>query len=138
MTDSFFASFRVLRGSNTMHTPHIDSTRFGSITIDDIVYDHDVIVRLSGDIVKRNKKLSKHVTGSSHKVSDAEAEFALEAGCETVIVGSGQQGVLHLTNEALAVFEDQGCTVLVSPTPQAIQVFNRTPGPKVGLFHVTC
>ncbi len=108
------------------------------MTINGSTYGRDIIVRLSGNVAKRNKKLSKQVTGSSHRVSAAEAEAVLEAGCQTVIVGSGQQGVLTLTDEAAAVFEGQGCTVLVWPTPQAVQVFNRTDGPKVGLFHVTC
>jgi hypothetical protein len=69
--------------------PTIESTRFGSITINGETFDHDVIIRLSGEVVKRNKKLSKQVTGTSHMVSAAEAEYVYEAGCETVIVGAG-------------------------------------------------
>jgi hypothetical protein len=37
----------------------IDSTIFGAITIDGKTYEHDVVIRLSGDVVKRKKKLSK-------------------------------------------------------------------------------
>ncbi len=37
----------------------IESTTFGAITIDGKTYAHDVIIRLSGDVVKRKKKLSK-------------------------------------------------------------------------------
>ena len=37
----------------------IERTAFGSITIDGKTYDHDVIIRLSGEVVKRKKKLSK-------------------------------------------------------------------------------
>ncbi|MGY3608331.1 MULTISPECIES: hypothetical protein [unclassified Bradyrhizobium] len=36
----------------------IDSTTFGAITIDGTTYQHDVVVRLSGKVVKRKKKLS--------------------------------------------------------------------------------
>ena len=42
----------------------IDHTAFGEITIDGKTYDHDVIVRLSGEIVKRKKKLSKKLYGT--------------------------------------------------------------------------
>jgi hypothetical protein len=35
----------------------IDSTTFGAITIDGKIYQHDVVVRLSGEVVKRKKKL---------------------------------------------------------------------------------
>jgi hypothetical protein len=37
----------------------IDGAEFGSITIDGQTYPHDVLVRLSGEIRKRRKKLSK-------------------------------------------------------------------------------
>jgi hypothetical protein len=31
-----------------------------------------------------------------------------------------------------------GCKALLQPTPEAIQVFNRSHAKKIGLFHVTC
>jgi hypothetical protein len=37
----------------------IESTAFGTITMDGKTYEHDVVVRLSGEVVKRKKKLSK-------------------------------------------------------------------------------
>ena len=37
----------------------IESTAFGTITMYGKTYEHDVVVRLSGEIVKRKKKLSK-------------------------------------------------------------------------------
>ena len=37
----------------------IDGTTFGEITIDGKTYDYDVVIRLSGEIAKRKKKLSK-------------------------------------------------------------------------------
>ena len=37
----------------------IESTTFGAITIDGTTYQHDVVVRLSGEVVKRKKKLSR-------------------------------------------------------------------------------
>lgn len=39
----------------------IEGTAFGSITIDGETYEHDVVIRLSGEVVKRKKKLSKKV-----------------------------------------------------------------------------
>ena len=33
----------------------IERTTFGTITIDGKTYEHDVIIRLSGDVVKRKK-----------------------------------------------------------------------------------
>jgi hypothetical protein len=44
----------------------IEGTTFGTITIDGKTYEHDVIIRLSGEVVKRKKKLSKKDYGTSH------------------------------------------------------------------------
>jgi hypothetical protein len=37
----------------------IDSTIFGAITIDGRTYQHDVVVRLSGEVVKRKKSYQR-------------------------------------------------------------------------------
>lgn len=116
----------------------IESTTFGTITIDGKTYAHDVIIRLSGDVVKRKKKLSKKYYGTSHVVSKEEAKFIFEKGCEQIILGSGQEGNVQLSPEAEAYFAKKGCKVLLQPTPEAIHVFNSSHAKKIGLFHVTC
>ncbi len=116
----------------------IESTTFGTITIDGKTYEHDVIIRLSGEVVKRKKKLSKKYYGTSHVLSKDEAKFVFEKGCEQIILGSGQMGNVHLSPEAEAYFAKKGCKVLLQPTPKAIYVFNRSHAKKIGLFHVTC
>jgi hypothetical protein len=45
----------------------IEHTEFGSITIDGKTYEHDVIIRLSGKVDKRQKKLSKELYGTSYR-----------------------------------------------------------------------
>ena len=116
----------------------IEPTAFGSITIDGKAYEHDVVVRLSGEIVKRKKKLSKKYYGTSHVLSKDEAKFVFEKGCEQLIIGSGQFGNVELSPEAEAYLAKQHCKVLLQPTPAAIRLFNDSKAKKVGLFHVTC
>jgi hypothetical protein len=116
----------------------IEGTTFGTITIDGKTYEHDVIIRLSGEVVKRKKKLSKKDYGTSHVLSKDEAKFVFETGCEQLILGSGQMGNVHLSPEAEAYFAKKGCKVLLQPTPEAIGAFNRSHAKKIGLFHVTC
>jgi hypothetical protein len=55
-----------------MRAMEIEGTTFGTITIDGQTYEHDVIVRLSGEVVKRKKKLSKKYYGTSHVLSKDE------------------------------------------------------------------
>jgi hypothetical protein len=116
----------------------IERTSFGAITIDGKTYEHDVVVRLSGEVVKRKKQLSKKYYGTSHMLSKDEAKFLFEKGCEQLIIGSGQMGNVQLSPEADAYFSKKGSKVLLRPTPEAIRLFNRSKGKKIGLFHVTC
>ena len=116
----------------------IAGTEFGSITIDGETYPHDVLIRLSGEIMKRRKKLSKRVYGTSHIISLEEAEFVYEKGCRLLIVGTGQNGNLRLSPEAAEFFAGKSCAVIAEPTPRALVDFNRAKGDKIGLFHVTC
>src|SRR5712691_7277344 len=82
----------------------IERTTFGTITIDGKTYEHDVIIRLSGEVARRKKKLSKKYYGTSHVLSKDEAKFVFENGCEQLILGSGQMGNVHLSPEAEAYF----------------------------------
>jgi hypothetical protein len=115
-----------------------ESTSFGDITIDGRTYDHDVIIRLDGDIVKRKKKLSKKFYGTSHVVSKDEAEFVFEKGSRLPVLGSGQEGNVRLSPEAEAWLAKKGCKVVIQPTPEALRAFNEARGKKISLFHVTC
>jgi len=116
----------------------IDNTAFGSITIDGETYPHDVVIRLSGKVEKRKKKLSKKIFGTSHTMSLDEAQFIYEKGADVLILGTGQYDNLRLSPEAAQFFERKECKVLAESTPEAISAFNREKKHKIGLFHVTC
>jgi hypothetical protein len=118
--------------------PRIDRTVFGSITIEGMVFEHDVIIRLNGRAEKRKKKLSKAVYGTSHIISLAEAQHVLEKGAERLIVGAGQNGFVKLSDGAADYFKSENCQVELLPTPQAIRAWNEAEGAVIGLFHVTC
>jgi hypothetical protein len=118
--------------------PHIDGTEFGSITVDGEIYDHDIVIRLSGHVKKRKKKLSKERYGTSHTVSVEEAEHIYDDGAEHLIIGTGQHGVLKLSDEAEAYFKDHGCSVQALPTPDTVRAWNDAEGKVIAMFHVTC
>jgi len=116
----------------------IESTEFGSITIDGKCYDFDVVIRMSGEIAKRKKKLSKKYYGTSHMISKDEAKFVYEKGCDQFILGTGQYGNVKLSKEAAEYFDKKHCEVIAQPTPKAINSFNKSEKDRIGLFHVTC
>ncbi len=116
----------------------INNTNFGSIQIEGITYNHDVIIGLDGAVKKRKKKLSKAIYGTSHKVSLDDAQYVYERGAERLIIGCGQYGALYLSNEAEQLFQEKGIKIEIHPTPKAIQIWNDNKGKAIGLFHVTC
>jgi hypothetical protein len=118
--------------------PHIDQTKFGAITIEGEVFEHDVVIRLSGKTKKRKKKLSKAIYGTSHIISLDEAEQVYEEGAERLIIGTGQNGMVELSSEAADYLKWKQCQVELLVTPEAIQVWNKSEGAVIGLFHVTC
>lgn len=118
--------------------PKIDKTKFGSITIEGEKYENDVLIRLNGKVKKRKKKLSKEIFGTSHIISLAEAEYVYEDGAENIIIGTGQSGMVKLSDEAAEFFQKKECRPVLFPTPEAIHVWNETKSPAIGLFHITC
>src|ERR1700752_2801985 len=109
----------------------IENTSFGTITIDGKTYEHDVLIRLAGEVVKRKKKLSKKYYGTSHVLSKDEAKIVFQKGCKQLIGGSGQMGNGRLSPEAEVYFARKDCEVLLQPTLEAIQAFNTSHSKKI-------
>lgn len=118
--------------------PRIDKARFGSIVIEGKTFKHDVVIRLDGQIEKREKKLSKAIYGTSHVISLAEAEHIYEKGVERLVVGTGRFDSVKLSDKAADYLGQQGCQVDLLPTSEAVRFWNEAEGATLGLFHVTC
>jgi hypothetical protein len=118
--------------------PEIKKTAFGRIWIDDEQYDHDVVIRLNGQVEKRKKKLSKAQYGTSHKLSLDEVRHVYEEGAEQLVIGSGYSGLVRLSEEAAAFLMEQGCQATLLRTPKALKAWNKATGAVIGLFHTTC
>jgi hypothetical protein len=117
----------------------INKTSFGSITIQGNRYEHDIIIRMDGRILKRKKKLSKHIFGTSHIISIDEARYIFEKGAKHLIIGSGQYGQVTLSEEAEKYFKKKECEVKIYPTPEALKKWNiQEKGAVIALFHLTC
>ena len=70
--------------------PIINDTKFGSITINQKIYHHDICIRMDHQIKKRKKKLSKAIYGTSHIISLDEAKYTYEKDAKIIIIGAGQ------------------------------------------------
>lgn len=118
--------------------PKINSTSFGSITVRGKTFNHDILIRLDGQVEKRRKKLSKKLYGTSHKISLEEAKYIYEKGAEKLIMGTGQTGYVELSKKAEKYFRKKDCKVKLLPTPEAIKIWNKSKGRVIAMFHVTC
>jgi hypothetical protein len=118
--------------------PKINHTSFGSISVDDKEYDFDILIDLKGHVNKRKKKLSKEIYGTSHMLSKEEIKYAFEENSDELIIGSGQYGMVKLSDEAESYLKKKRCKPVILPTPEAISYWNKHEGKAVGLFHITC
>ncbi len=118
--------------------PHINSVTFNLIDVDDDLYNFDILIRLDGTVIKRNKKLSKQALGTGHMLSLEEAKYSFEEGAEVFIVGSGIEGMLDIAEDAEEYISSQHCEIIRKETPEAIHLYNKEKRKAIGLFHVTC
>jgi hypothetical protein len=118
--------------------PRINDTWFGSITVEAKRYEHDILIRLSGKVDKRDKRLSRAVTGTAHIISRAEIEDLHRKKATRIIIGTGQQGMVKLSDEAVEYLKAHDCACELHPTPEAIRRWNEAEGKVLALFHVTC
>jgi len=118
--------------------PTIGKTKFGYAEVDGSRINHDFLIRLSGEVKKRKKKLSKAVYGTSHKISFEEAKHIYQDGAERLIIGAGHFGRVELTPDAADYFKKKKCAVDLHPTPKAARSWNKAEGKAIALFHITC
>jgi hypothetical protein len=95
----------------------IEGTTFGTITIDGRTYEHDVIIRLSGEVLKRKKKLSKKYYGTSHVLSKDEAKFVFEKGMRAAHSGLGSDRQCASIAGSRGVFREKGLHGAIAAHP---------------------
>jgi len=104
----------------------IDSSTFGSITIDGKRYEYDVYIFPSGKVEEREH---------GHTFTEEEVEHILKENPEVVIIGKGTSGMAGLSSEARALLEDKEAN-----TPDIKDKFNQLSETKkvAAIIHITC
>lgn len=118
---------------------NFERTVFGSVTVDGQKYS-DVLV-VSGKIESREREKLEEIFGTSHMVAPAEISKLTSGKPDIVLIGSGQSGVLKVSDIVKNQIEKAGSKLLVLETPEAIYKYNELvkEGKKVNaLIHVTC
>ena len=99
-----------------------DGFSFGSIRIDRVSYDHDVVID-RGEVRKRKKKASKKYREAfGHTPLSLEEEIPWK--CHRLVVGTGT-GALSVMQEAQA--KHRKVELFIVPTEQAIELLKQKP-----------
>lgn len=109
----------------------IDSSSFGSITIDGKTYDHDVYILPPGKVEERR---------GNHIISKDQVEYVLKENPEVVVIGKGTSGIASLSEEARALLEEKGIEIIEANIPEIKDKFNELSETKrvAAIIHVTC
>lgn len=111
------------------------SFTFGSIVIDGVTYDHDVVID-RGQIRKRRKGPSKRFRDEfGHTPLSAEEDIPWE--CRRLVIGTGT-GALPVMDEVKREAERRKIELVIEPTAHAIGRLKRGPADTNAILHVTC
>jgi hypothetical protein len=114
----------------------IDGFAFGSIRIDGIRYEHDVVID-RGRVRKRKKKPSR-------PLREAFGHTPLSIGedipwdCGRLVIGTGADGALPVMDEVKQEAVRRKVELLAVPTREAIVVLGVDSGHSNAILHVTC
>jgi len=110
----------------------INSISFGEIEIDGKTYYSDVVVWWDGRV--------EHKT-SSHEFGMNEFLGLLGREPDSIVIGTGQSGCVHIAEEVKQTAEDKGIKIFADESPRASDIFNalvRDEKKVVAVIHLTC
>ena len=114
----------------------IDQFSFGSIRIDDEVYEHDVVID-RGRVGKRKKQPSKPYRDSfGHTPLSIQEKIPWD--CKRLLVGTGAAGALPVMDEVREEAARRQVELLSVPTAEAIRAFQAEPKNTNAILHLTC
>ena len=119
----------------------IEEYKFGEITIDGKIYNYDLEIRWTGEVIKWHRQ-------ESHIIGIEDVNRAVEQKPDTIVIGTGESGAAKVTEEAQSFIREKGIRLVIDITEQAAKTFNivgeesiEEEGEQdkvIGLFHLTC
>ena len=108
---------------------------FGSIRIDGVTYEHDVLID-RGEIYKRKKKPSRKFRDNfGHTPLSTEEQIPWK--CRRLVIGTGT-GALPVMDEVKQEARRRKVELRILPTAQAIEILKAAGPDTNAILHVTC
>jgi hypothetical protein len=112
-----------------------ESLSFGSIRIDGVTYEHDVVID-HGEVRKRKKKPSRKFRDAfGHTPLSVEEEIPWN--CRRLVIGTGT-GALPVMEQVRLEAQRRKIELVIVPTPRAIELLKKQPDDTNAILHVTC
>ena len=109
---------------------------FGSIRIDGVTYEHDVVID-QGKIRKRKKKPSQQFRAEfGHTPLSLKEKIPWK--CRRLVIGTGAHGALPVMQDVRLEAKRRGVEIVELPTAEAIELLNRDTRGTNAVLHVTC
>jgi hypothetical protein len=108
---------------------------FGSIRIDGVSYDHDIVID-RGEVRKRNKKASKKFR-EAFGHTPLSSEEGIPWKCRRLVVGTGT-GALPVMDEVRREARRRKVELIILPTEEAMELLNQRADNTNAILHVTC
>jgi hypothetical protein len=108
---------------------------FGSICIDGITYENDVVID-RGRVRKRKKKASRKFR-EAYGHTPLSIEEKIPWKCRRLVIGTGG-GALPVMDEVVQEARRRKVSLLVMPTAEAIEELQRSPKHTNAILHLTC
>jgi len=109
---------------------------FGCLKVDGKVLDYDVVID-RGTIRKRKKRASKRFRDKyGHTPLSVEEDIPWK--CRHLVVGTGVNGALSVMDEVKCEAERRNVSLLILPTPKAIELLKDDMKETNAVLHVTC
>lgn len=118
--------------------PEVKAGDFGMIAVGGQMYDHDIHLRVDGDVKDRKKeKISKRL-GSSHKVGAKEVARVCKGGPAVLFIGAGHSGAVEVGDDAIEFLRLRRIEYHIMNTPEAAEAYNACTQRKAAILHATC
>lgn len=109
----------------------INSSVYGSITIEGETYNHDVYILPSGKVEERKY---------GHTFTKEQVEHLIKENLDVIVIGKGTSGMASLGSDARNLLEEKGIELIEADTPDVKDKFNEFAKTKkvAAIIHITC
>jgi hypothetical protein len=114
----------------------ISDFSFGSVRVDGVTYDHDLIID-RGKLRKRKKAASKKFRDAYGHTPLSNAED-IPWRCRRLVIGTGANGQLPVLADVEAEARRRKVDLVVMPTAEAIEALAGMTADSNAILHLTC